>query len=215
MSRRLLFVAAAIFILTKGAPAEAVPIAATDFDTLALGVLVASSTDTFDTGFAPQPTTGTIEDNVYLNGALYTYTHTITPTLNNISEFFTGFAVQAFNGIAGFSFSDADNRGCNNANLATCFNVDLAGDGSIHWLTNFPVNHQGWDHNEEITFFFQSTLAPGLAVADYVLKQPPNKTGVGQSFAPTTPVPEPLTLVLLGIGFLGSALVARRRRYRI
>ena len=55
----------------------------------------------------PPPTMGTITNNVYFDGSLYTYVHTVNPSLNNNQVINTQFNVNGFTGTAGWSFSDA------------------------------------------------------------------------------------------------------------
>jgi hypothetical protein len=200
-------------VLMRTTAAEAVAIVPTDLDSITLGTLIAGpATDNFDNVAPPPLTIGSLENNVYQNDSVFTYTHLVTPTLNNIREFLTGFAPLGFNGVAGFSFGDASSAGCAAGN-GSCFTMDLAGDGSIHWATNFPPTppnrFDGWDAGEGITFFFQSVFGP-TATGDYTLNQK-RKVGTAQSFAPGTSVPEPLTLMLLGMGLIGTAVFAKRR----
>ena len=63
--------------------------------------------DDFQVAMMPPPTMGTITNNVYFDGSLYTYVHTVNPSLNNNQVINTQFNVNGFTGTAGWSFSDA------------------------------------------------------------------------------------------------------------
>ncbi len=190
--------------------APAAPIAPTDYDTVVgtFGALVAGpSIDFFDAAGPMQNTS--LENTVFFDDSVYTYVHTVTPSVNFVSEFNTAFDVLGFNGVAGWSFSDSLAAG--GLGLGLGFEVDLDLDGTLDWETagqlsgDLVLNPNGWGTGEAITFFFQSTLPPGTGTYNLINSE----TGSATSFAPQ--VPEPGTLLLLG-GALMMLAVGRRRR---
>ena len=172
--------------------AVAVPIVPTDLDTV-LGVssgplFAGPITDSF---VAPLggALIGTAENNVYFNSTsgIYTYTHLVTPSINNISEFNTGFNVLGFNGVAGWSYSGSAAIG--GPGDGTGYTVDLDPDGTIDW--ELDPHNTFWDAGEGLTFFFQSDQRPGLDAYNLVNGQ----VGTAISYAPA---PEPSTYLLFG-----------------
>ena len=136
-----------------------------------------------------------------LTGTQYTYTHTVTPSLNNNISFNTAAAIAGFTGTAGWSFSDSGAIG------GTGTSVDFVieeFDGALVWRPQFGPG-AGWDTGESVTFFFVSTLRPGIG--DYNLTS--SEVGTAQSYAP---VPEPGSIALLGSGLVGLYTAVRRRR---
>jgi len=187
-------------LLSVGA-ASAVPIAGMDWDTFEgnVGALFAGpSVENFITPGAL--TIATLENEVYFDNSIYTYVHTVTPTINLVSELNTAFGVIGFNNIAGWSFSDAAAAG--GMGLGGGFSIDLDPDGTLDWEVDGALNTQGWGSGESITFFFQSTMAPGLG--EYNLIN--GSVGTGVSYAPA---PEPSTYLLFASAL---GLFALRRR---
>lgn len=147
------------------------------------------------------------------SGTIYTYTHTVIPGVDNpndapfpnpgtvlpfddVSQFSLGFAATGFNGVAGYSFTDA-------ANANVEFSIELLPSGEISWVTN----NMDWDTGETITFFWQTTQAPSGPGGTFNISNS-NGSASGAGPIPTAiQVKEPATLsvVLLGL------LVALRR----
>ena len=151
---------------------------------------------------------GTLENYVYFSPNLgptgaYTYVHTVTPGINNISEFNTAFGVAGFTGYAGWSYSDSLAAGGTGIGD---FTIDMdVDDGTLEYEAQFSqAGSSGWDAGESITFFFVSLLPPGTGNYNII----DGKVGTATSFAP---VPEPGSLALLGSGLVGLYGAARRR----
>jgi hypothetical protein len=159
--------------------------------------------DDFVTAAPPPPTNGSVENEVFYNGSVYTYTHEVTPSLNNNISFNGALPIAGFTGIAGFSFSQSMAAG--GTGSALDFDIDEI-DGTLVWSTNIGGGG-GWDIGEPITFFFVSTKRPGIS--DYNLTS--SEVGTAQSYAP---VPEPGSIALLGSGLVGLYATVRRRRQR-
>lgn len=170
--------------------ALAVPILPTDLDTLMLGPSVVPQTVGSFVAAAPPPATiGTLTNNVYFDSTsgIYTYTHGVAPSINNISEFNTGFEVLGFNGVAGWSYSEAAATG--GPGNGTGFSIDLDPDGTLDF--ELDPNNSFLDIGENITFFFQSNQSPGLDSYNLVNSE----VGTAVSYAPA---PEPSTYLLFG-----------------
>jgi hypothetical protein len=183
--------------------ALAAPIISTDLDTIfgSIGATVVPEiTDVFTAAAPPPASIGSATNNVYYDAqsGIYTYTHAVTPTINNISEFNTAFGVNGFNGVAGYSFSESAAAG--GPGDGTGFSVELDADATIDW--QLDPNNKFWGSGETITFFFQSSYRPGLG--DYNMVN--GEVGTATSYAP---VPEPSTYLLFGSAL---ALLAWRRK---
>ncbi|GAC30979.1 hypothetical protein [Paraglaciecola polaris] len=99
-------------------------------------------------------------------GTIYTYVHEVIPGIDllndgpfpnpdevipfdNISDFSLGFSASGFNGVAGYSFTEA-------ATAQVNFDVEISDTGILRWVTD----SSNWGSNEKITFFWQTTQAP-------------------------------------------------------
>ena len=186
------------------AQAQAITIPATDLDTWVGGAsILPALPDDFVTAAPPPPTNGSVENEVFYDGSVYTYTHEVTPSLNNNLSFNSGGPIAGFTGIAGYSFSQSGAAG----GLGTAFDFDIDEiDGTLVWRTNIGSG-AGWDIGEPITFFFVSTKSPGIG--DYNLTS--SEVGTAQSYAP---VPEPGSIALLGSGLVALYTAVRRRQLK-
>jgi hypothetical protein len=150
---------------------------------------------------------GTLANNVYegINGgALFAYTHTVTPAFNGVSEFNTQFPFGGFLG-AGYSFGNA----CTAAfgpnpcvSPESLFSISRDPDFTIDFTANFV-----WDSSEPIEFVILSSKPPSSDLGTYRLKNSSIHADA-ESYAPT---PEPGSMLLLGSG-LAALYGARRRR---
>jgi hypothetical protein len=188
--------------LVAARPASAIPV---DLDLWLPGageLFAGPLDDEFQVAMMPPPTMGTITNNVYFDGSLYTYVHTVNPSLNNNQVINTQFNVNGFTGTAGWSFSEAFDAG----GSGTAADFDLDDFDQLKWDSNIGPGF-GWDANESISFFFVSTRPP--TIGDYNLIG--LESGTAQSFQPS-PVPEPGSIALLGSGLVGLYTAMRRRR---
>jgi hypothetical protein len=214
------FATSTIFVITIAwnTNAYAVPITPTNFDTWlssgSAGVLWDTSGPENFVNTPPDTTpatTGTLFNELYRNvgAGTWTYSHTVTPSINNIEQLQTVFPIIGFggpSGIAGYSFTQSDAAG--GAGTTADFLINLLPGGQLSWTTNFfdPGPNFGWDSPSPITFFFVSTIAPGDPGAYELLN---GDTGVASSFAPA---PEPMSVMLFGSGLAGLYVAARKRR---
>lgn len=177
--------------------AEAGPITATDLDTVTVGPLFIGPI----TGSFINPngnSLGNVTNTVYYNPypGLYTYVEGVTPGVNSISGFSTGFAPSGWNGVAGFSFSGANSAGVGSSNIT----ITQESDGTLNW--NIVTNN--FNSNRSIDFFFQSTSPPGFNTYNLVTN---NSVGTTVSYAP---VPEPSTLLLIASGLAGMLSLKKK-----
>jgi hypothetical protein len=208
----LMAVAAAATMAVMTAPAGAILITATDYDSAAfqasLGAQIPPTLVNSIITASPPPgepsNMGTLTSQVFRNGNIFSYVFNIAPAVQNISGVNTGFAALGFNGVAGYSFSNATAGG-------TSFDIlyNDTTDLRLAWLV--PEDDDGnlilWGNTQPITFFFQSTLPPGGGA--YNLINRVVGSGVGYASAPA-PVPEPGTLMLVGFGLAGVGALGRR-----
>jgi hypothetical protein len=138
-------------------------------------------------------TIGCLENWVFADAdwTVYTYIEGVTPVnIVSASEFNTHFGVNGFNGMAGYWDPDA---------AGVTFDIDHDPDGTLDW----EVATGSWDAGELVYLWYQSTAPPGWG--DYNLID--GDVGTGSSYAP---VPEPMTLMLVGGGLLGLAGIRRK-----
>ena len=153
------------------------------------------------------------------SGTIYTYRHTLIPgvdlpndtpftpptnvlAFDDVIGFSLGFEAIGFNGIAGYSFTDAGNAG-------VTFDIEQNTFGELVWSTN----SDDWDSTEAITFFWQTTQPPSGPGGIFNINNA-NGSASGNGPIPTSlPVPEPIALGLIFIGLLGLGhSVGKRKR---
>ena len=211
MVRTLTVVIGLAMSLMAAREASAIPITPRDLDSWMGGSKVGSQSGLFKVA-NPPVTIGDISSNVFFDGSQYTYVHTVTShvSLESNSYFATAFSVaKGFNGIAGWSFSDASSAGGTGTDTDFSLNEDQ---GHLTWSLRFtdgpdgPDLRSSWDPFEPIDFFFVSAQPPGARA--YFLSP-----GFGPGEAQTLgPIPEPGSLVLLGSGLAGLYATLRQRR---
>jgi len=133
---------------------------------------------------------------------LITYEAKFIPVVNEISIISTSFVPLGLTGSVGWSFQDATLAGATSASTAF---ASLLGAGGLEWDRNLAQDF--WSANQQMRFFFQSTLAPGSATFG-VYNQSNASIGSAVGLAPVA-APEPMTLVLLSSGLAGAGLWAR------
>lgn len=212
-TRSALVALAAIAGLTFAPSAWAATITATNYDTLDKGSQVAADlSSNFTTNRGVD--IGDLVGKVFFNSSsgVYTYAFTLTPGINNISEFNAGYDVDGFNGVAGYSFSQATAAGASNP--ATAFEVESESDGTIDWHTLWKNDgSRGLDAGESVTFFFQSTIAPGdLDTYNLINSKAGGTENYAPGAAPVIPAPAAFPAGLLLFGALAAA---RKRHWRI
>ncbi|MBI1357558.1 MAG: PEP-CTERM sorting domain-containing protein [Acidobacteria bacterium] len=199
---------AALLLFGPLQPADAVPLAVeTDYSTVigTLGSLIdTASADFIGPGSVDL---GDLTTDVYYDGSIYSYVHTVTPQTNNVSEFATAFGVYGFNGTAGWDFTEASAAGGDGDAGDFLVDDDLI-NGTIDWETTGAGlgTGNGFGSGETITFFYQSDKAPGPAYYSMIN----GGAGNAQTLGPT--VPEPGTVLLLGSALLGLAAIRRRNQ---
>jgi len=157
-------------------------------------------------------------------GTTYTYIHEIIPGVDltndapfampgtllspsGLTQFSLAFPPSGFNGVAGFSFGQANTALAGGASAIT---INAMADGII-WDLDAT---EGWDTGENLTFFWQTLQSPSGPGGQYQLANAA-LSGIGAGPVPTTPVqvPEPTTGALL-IGALLVMTASRRSRRR-
>ena len=232
--RFLAGLAAVVAVAVVPLPASAVTLTSTNLDTLTIGAQVGGSvTSTIMTadltsqgGSAPTKI-GTLIGEVYLNASgIYTYVLDVTPTVTSPKQFSTQFDVTGFDPSVmkvGWSYSDAVARGAV-GNPGTAFNIGWSQHNGNAWILDFTMTTTQlvsgfWSGSKvaSLTFFFQSTSAPGLAPYNLSALSvgssanwAPDITGAASGPAPLA-TPEPTTFMLLGPGVAGALYWLRRR----
>ena len=103
-------------------------------------------------------------------------------SLDGVREFSLTFAAEGFTGLAGYSFSEATAAlGADNG-----FSIKQLADNSLRWRVRKDT---GWDTNETISFFWQTTQAPSGPGGIYSL------ANASQSGLANGPLPTPLPAV--------------------
>ena len=133
---------------------------------------------------------GDLNSSVFDNSAtgLFTYTHQVTPGVDDINSFAVSFPATGFNGIAGYDFTQSNIAGGNGD--GTDFEIDFNTDGTITWNISDSAD-LFFDTGETITFFWQSTLRPVGPFGTYSLNDSLSEgTAIGPT--PNAPAPEPV-----------------------
>ena len=150
---------------------------------------------------------------------LYTYVHQVTPgndspndavfptptnvlALDGVREFSLTFAAEGFTGIAGYSFKDATAAlGAGNG-----FTIKQLTDNSLRWRVRQDT---GWDTDETISFFWQTTQAPKGPQGLYNLANP-NQSGLANGPIPTpvavAPTPDDVAIPEAPVSILSTVL---------
>lgn len=153
-------------------------------------------------------------------GTIYTYQHQVTPGVDfpndapfpspdtilpfdGADQFALAFAAVGFNGVAGYSFSDATAVLAAGATIT----IEQLADDSLVWRLSPGA---GWDTGESITFFWQTTQPPSGPGGIYGL-------GSTQSGTANGPLPTPIIAQValpasFGLMMLGMAGLAGQRR---
>ena len=162
-------------------------------------------------------------------GTIYTYVHSVTPgvdfpndvpfpapdtlvAFNDVQEFSLGFDAAGFNGVAGYSFSQADNALGSEAS----FDIEQLNNGSLVWTV---AGGEGWDttdanNPETITFFWQTTQAPSGPGGTYTASNISNSgSGNGPLPVPVQAVPENNgTIGLIAVSALAAISAFRNNK---
>jgi hypothetical protein len=148
---------------------------------------------------------GTLTTTAYWNAAhtLITYEAKLLPVVNEISIISTSFSPAGLTGKIGWSYTDATAAGYVGS-AATAF-AAFAGSGGLEW--DRDLSQMFWSANQQMRFFFQSTLLPGTATFG-VYNQSNASIGSALGLMPVA-APEPMTLLLLSSGLAGAGLWAR------
>ncbi|MEO1560514.1 MAG: exosortase, PEP-CTERM interaction domain protein, partial [Cyanobacteria bacterium J06632_19] len=129
----------------------------------------------------------------------------------DVQEFSLGFDAAGFNGVAGYSFSQAENALGSDGS----FNIEQLDDGSLAWTLS---GGEGWNTNssnpETITFFWQTTQAPSGPGGTYIASNNiTSGSGNGPLPTPVQTVPEPNGILgLLAPMALGGVFTLKRNK---
>ena len=210
-------VAMSMMVAREASASTITPVDFDSLDSLFFGSSLGSHTGLFAVANPPPSTMGEISSEVFLSSffSYYTYVHTVTPGLDDNLRFSThvgnggGYIVSA-----GWSFSDVLRAGGSPTDQSEHIDINVDDfSGRLNWDVRFTepgccATPHGWDALEPITFFFVSTLPPGLKAYNLIGAHS-FETGTAPSLAP---VPEPGSIALLGSGLVGLYAAVRRRR---
>ena len=135
-------------------------------------------------------------------GTIFTYVHQVTPgvdlpndppfpmpdtvtAFDDVIGFNTGFSAEGFNGVAGYSFSEATAA----LGASDAIEIEQLGDGSLSWT----ITNSQWDTGELLSFFWQTTQPPSGPGGVYSITNGA-MVGSGNGPLPTAlPIPLPAT----------------------
>lgn len=204
------WMALGVGLAALGGTASAGLVMPTDLDGITLGASVSN----------PGPKNlisyvGQLDMEVFYNAGsgVYTYEIAALPLTGDATHLITPTNLYGFNGVAGWSYSDAVAAG--GPGDATAWSIDWSGNKQLTW--QFPAQEGGTnflDSGESLRFFYQSTHAPinsgnhvmGVGLSSGTAFSGPKP----QETAPiVTAIPEPGSWALCLIGWTG---LARKRR---
>lgn len=154
-------------------------------------------------------------------GTVYTYIHEVTPgvdlpndppfpspetvlPIDDARRFQLGFEAAGFNGVAGYSFSEAESA----LDSDEALTIAETEDGRLVWT--IPMS-AAWNEGETISFFWQTSQNPSGPGGEYALASEEQAgTAAGPLPVPveSSAVPEPSAIAPLV--FLGLGLIARK-----
>ena len=209
----------AVTVVLMPAAASAVLIPGVDYATIGpignvyQGDVMASTFMTSDLtaqGGPPSVANGQLTSAVYYNGTVFTYVLQVTPLQAGESRFSTGFLPALYKSSAGWDFTGAVLAGAPGTG-GTAFTENLSST-NLGW-TKLSTASALWDgiSPDLVTFFIQSTVAPGLSTYNLSGTGLPNGSATG--FAPVAAaVSESGSLLLLALGVVGTVVIASRRK---
>ena len=189
-------------VLMAGTNLQAISITPADLDNIILGVSVDNPAGT---NLIPS-TVGTFDAEVF-HGSEYTYVFQMNPTVDNVREILSPIFLKGFNGVAGWSYSEAFAAG--GPADGTAWALALTSNDRLRW--DLPAQDSAshfFDASESISFFYQSAYGPADVNGNYNLAA----TGTAGFASGPMPAPEPATLFVMTAAGLSSLL--RRRQCR-
>lgn len=178
-------------------------IPATNLNSLDLGDLVAGPQSMEFVAPPPQggdsASIGKLVSEVYLNGGVWTYTHSVSPTVEGITTFNSGysFPLLGFTGVAGWDYGEALGSGGagDSSDFAQFLTDDTQG---LLW----EADGSFFGSDDTITFFYQSSVPPS----------PGWNAAIHGVTAPA--IPEPATAGMLALAVCIGAVYSMRRTKR-